>query len=458
MTILRRIDLTHRSKMDSPVQSDTSTMILATMVVCALALRLAVAASSYPSIGSPSLDHGEFGAEAGWIARSLAMGQGFSSPFLPSTGPTALLPPLFPSLLALIFRVFGIYTARSALITLSLNSLFSALTCIPIYLSLKEAAGERQAKWAGWLWAIYPFSVYFSAAQIWDYALTALLFASAFCLVPRLHLQQRGWKWFGFGVLYGFAVLSNPSVLSCFPLLLLEPVWKVKRVGGPWLARGALTVIALAVVVGPWAIRNRIVMHSVSPIRDGFWLEFWAGNNGDTSMSNPRWAHPASNPVEMETFRHEGETAYLAHKRSLALSFVRHHPFFFAGVSLRRFVRFWTGFWSFQVDYLRVEPFDIPNVFFCASVTLLMLRGLHRWLKEDPSQAFRYLITFIVFPLPYYLTHSSMDYRQPIEPQIVIVVALGLFEMMDGKKSVDLETARDLRLLQSQPQMAFETP
>ncbi len=31
----------------------------------------------------------------GWVARSLASGQGFSSPFFATTGPTALMPPLF---------------------------------------------------------------------------------------------------------------------------------------------------------------------------------------------------------------------------------------------------------------------------------------------------------------------------------------------------------------------------
>jgi hypothetical protein len=46
-------------------------------------------------------------------------------------------------LLAVVFRTFGLYTAKSALVILSLDSLLSALTCIPVYLTLKYAAGER---------------------------------------------------------------------------------------------------------------------------------------------------------------------------------------------------------------------------------------------------------------------------------------------------------------------------
>jgi 4-amino-4-deoxy-L-arabinose transferase-like glycosyltransferase len=433
----------------------SAAILLPSVVCCALLLRVVVIAFSFHSIVAPSHDHAEFGAEMGWVARSLASGHGFSSPFFPTTGPTALVPPLFPHLLALVFREFGIYTVKSSVVILSLDSLFSALTCIPIYLSLKYAVGERPAQFAVWLWAIYPFSIYFSAAQVWDYALTSFLFATCFCFAQRLHLQDRFLVWFGFGVLYGITALSNPSVLSLFPFFLLTALWKVRRVGGRWLLRGIVTVVALAVVVGPWTVRNDRVMHAASPIRDGFWLEFWAGNAGDTSESNPSWAHPASNPVEMQKFEAEGETAYLDHKHAMAVSFVRHHPLIFAGVSLRRAIRYWTGFWSFRRNYLQSEPLDVPNVFFCTCITLFMFRGIWRLWREDRSHAIPYLFLLIAFPLPYYLTHSSMDYRQPIEPQIVILVAIGIFGFRNWAAPAQLQKVNATEWSQNEPELVY---
>jgi 4-amino-4-deoxy-L-arabinose transferase-like glycosyltransferase len=457
MTTLYQAELTQTSAANRTdwLYIRSAASLLTSMVCCAFVLRIAVVASRFLTIAAPSLDHGQFGAEMGWVARSLALGHGFSSPFFPSTGPTALVPPLFPYLLAAVFRTFGLYTAKSAFAILSLDSLLSALTCIPIYLSLKYAAGERPAQLAGWLWVIYPFAIYFSGAQIWDYALTSFLFAICFCFAQRLHLRESFLVWFGFGILYGVTALSNPSVLSMFPFLLLTALWKVNRVGGRWLLRGVVTVIAITLVLGLWAIRNDRVMHAVSPIRDGFWLEFWAGNSGDTFMSNPAWAHPASNPVEMQKFETEGETAYLAHKHTLAVSFVRHHPLLFAGVSLRRAVRFWTGFWSFQPDYLQSEPLDVANVFFCTCITLFMLRGIWRWWKKDRTHASPFLMMLLVFPVPYYLTHSSMDYRQPIEPQIVILVTIGLFEIRDWTGSADSQEVEDFRQCPPEPLMAY---
>jgi 4-amino-4-deoxy-L-arabinose transferase-like glycosyltransferase len=457
MTTLYQAELTQTSPANRTdwLYIRSATVLLTSMVCFAFILRIAVVASSFNSIAGPSLDHERFGAEMGWVARSLALGHGFSSPFFPSTGPTALVPPLFPYLLAVVFRTFGLYTAKSAFVILSLDSLLSALTCIPVYLSLKYAAGEKPAQLAGWLWAIYPFAIYFSGAQVWDYALTSFLFAVCFCFAQRLHLQEGFSVWFGFGILYGVTALSNPSVLSMFPVLLLMALWKVKRIGSHWLLRGIVTLIAITVVLGLWAIRNNRVMHAVSPIRDGFWLEFWAGNSGDTFTSNPGWAHPASNPVEMQKFEAEGETAYLAHKHTMTVSFVRHHSLLFAGVSIRRAVRFWTGFWSFRPRYLQSEPLDLPNVFFCTCITLFMLRGISRWWKEDRTHASPFLMMLIVFPIPYYLTHSSMDYRQPIEPEIVILATIGLIGIRDWTESTDAEEVENFKQRQPEPLMAY---
>jgi hypothetical protein len=69
----------------------------------------------------------------------------------------------------------------------------------------------------------------------------------------------------------------------------------------------------------------------------------------------------------------------------------------------------------------------VPNVFFCTGITILMFRGLLRWWKADPNSAIPYLILLVVFPIPYYLTHSSMDYRQPIEPEVVMLVTISIF-------------------------------
>ena len=80
----------------------------------------------------PFPDHFEYGWEMGRIARALATGHGYADPFLGHTGPTAWVAPLYPLLMASVFKLAGIYSLTSAWILLTLNSLFSALTVFPI--------------------------------------------------------------------------------------------------------------------------------------------------------------------------------------------------------------------------------------------------------------------------------------------------------------------------------------
>ncbi|HXB62145.1 MAG TPA: glycosyltransferase family 39 protein [Acidobacteriaceae bacterium] len=408
--------------------------LLAVTTVSAFLLRALFAVINFRDIPTASPNFGTFGAEMGWVARSIVTGHGFTSPFWPVTGATALVPPLYPYLLAGVFRVFGLYTVQSSLAILLIQSLFSALTCIPIYLTVKESAGERTAQLAAWLWVVYPFSIFYGATQVWDYAQTSFLFALCFYFAQRLP-SQKLIGWFGFGLLYGVTVLSNPSVLSLLPFLLLIALWKSRQQN--WFLRGALTTIAFFLVITPWNIRDQRVLHTAVPIRDGFWLEFWAGNHGDTSSSNPPAAHPATNDYEMQLYQSQGEIAYLAGKHVLAVEFVRQHPGYFVAVCLRRVFRFWTGVWSFSPSYLRDQILDVPNFFFCTCITFFMLRGIRRWWRVAPDDVMPYLIVVLLFPITYYLSHASMDYRQPIESQIVILAAVGAFGLTTRPRTIE---------------------
>jgi 4-amino-4-deoxy-L-arabinose transferase-like glycosyltransferase len=419
---------------------------LAATVLVALILRLVVVFYVVHNSGH-TINDTNFGWESwemGWTARSIFLGHGFSSPFLPITGPTALVPPLYPYLIAAAFRMFGLNTSASAFAVLGFNSLCSALTCIPLYFLVRHSLQERTARIASFAWALYPFAIYFSADRVWDYALTGLLFTTCLLIAQTLYLRG-ALAWAGLGLLYGVAVLSNPSIVTLLPFFLLIAAYRLRRAGRPWMAKTLVATATFVLVCTPWTVRNERVMHGSFFLRDGFWLEFYAGNNGSTFASNSAFAHPASNPAEMTKYQQMGETAYMAQKHHLAVNFVEHHPGFFVVATLRRIVRFWTGFWSFSPSYLKYEPMDLPNVPFCLFLMFLMVKGILRWRRHDRGAVFPYLLALLVFPLPYYITHSSMDYRQPIEPIIIVLVSFGLFGI--GKKLTPASLAPEHRLL-----------
>ena len=256
-----------------------------TMVLVGLALRLGVMAFVYTDQLSPARDHFAFGFEMGRVARSIALGQGFSSPYPEPSGPTALVPPLYPYLLAGVFRLFGIYTVASALAMLTLNNVFSALTCLPVFYTARIVFGQRPAVWAGWAWAFFPYAIGIPNIWIWETPLTTLLLS--LLVLATFHLEGRGRlrSWLAYGLLWGVATMSSPAVLSVMPFLWIW-IWNRNRRRGTRCGpQAAVAALALIACVSPWLIRNYLVFGRVL-LRSNFALEFLVGNDQHPRVGN----------------------------------------------------------------------------------------------------------------------------------------------------------------------------
>src|SRR6266480_3808076 len=103
------------------------------IVLVAFLLRLGVITIGHTYRITPRRDHFQYGWEMGRIARSIATGQGFSSPTDMPTGPSAWAPPVHPYILGGVFKLFGVYSFLSAWVILVFNSVFSSLTCLTLY-------------------------------------------------------------------------------------------------------------------------------------------------------------------------------------------------------------------------------------------------------------------------------------------------------------------------------------
>jgi 4-amino-4-deoxy-L-arabinose transferase-like glycosyltransferase len=422
------------------------------MVVVALALRLAVVAFVYPERLNPDRDHWRFAGETGRIAQSIVEGRGFSSPFRGSTGPTAMMPPVYPSLLAGVFRLFGIYTKASALAILSLDSLFSALTCIPVFLIAQRSFGRRTAVRAGWAWAFFPYAIYFSADFIWVTTLATLMLALLFLAALHFEDSPRVALWIGCGVLAGIGALSDPVVLSVIPLLVLWMCCRRRQKKQCWFVPALAVALAFGATVAPWMIRNYRVFHTFVPFRDNFGLELYVGNNGSTRHFAPSGFHPSTTDREMNEYAQIGELAYMRHKQAQAVALIKAHPGGFAELSLRRALYMWTNLWSFSRRYLEAEPLDPPNILLCTTLTVLALEGLRRTFQRGASIAMPYAIALFFFPMVYYVTHPQDYYRRPIDPICVVLAAYTVTSWMQNRTRPALRhaTFRPRRVMSSQ--------
>ncbi len=385
------------------------------MVFTGLAVRLlALTVAGAYHIPSDQ-DHFAFGAEMGRIARSLVTGRGFSSPFHEPSGPTAIVAPVYPLLLATAFKVFGTYSQASAWVMLSLNSVFSALTCLPIFALGRRVFGQTVGVWAGWTWAFFPYAVYWPNRWVWDTSLTTFLLALVLLVTVSVQDSPHVSRWLRLGLLWALAVLTNTTVASLFSFAL---GWLCGRRRMAWVTWGRLATAALlafALGLMPWVARNKLVFgHFV--LRSNLGLELIQGNHPGATGLRDWQLGPAFNPAEMKKYRLIGELPYMAEKRREAWLFISSHPGTFAMLVLRRIAYFWTG-----TGEIVLPGHLLESLAFYTLVSVLAIAGLVAAFKKRVPEAWLLAVVLAIFPLPYYLTHPEPRFRHLIEPELLLL-------------------------------------
>jgi hypothetical protein len=399
-------------------------------VLTGWSVRLILVALVYKGFLDPARDHWEFAYEIGRVARSIALGQGFSHPYWANTGPTALLTPVYPYFLAGIFATFGVYTKASALVFLGINTFFSAATSVPIFLIARKTLDLRTAKVAAWVWAFFPYAINFSATTMWYHSFVALLLTVIFLVTLSVASSDRVSAWAGFGVLLGFAALTNPVVVGIVPFVSAWLWVQLNRKRKSAWTATFVCLVVMIVTITPWFMRNERALHQLVVFKDGYWLEVCVGNVNNSLHWWDGSEHPSGSEQENAQYERLGELNYMATKRTRAIAYIASHPGAYALRSLRHAIFMWTGFWSFNRDYLRQEPFDPGNIFFLTLLSLLSIRGLYCMFREGRGTAARlYFLVLLSFPVPYYLSHLDPGFRHPVDPLLVILACFALTQL-----------------------------
>ena len=372
----------------------------------------------------PGNDNFEFGWEMGRVARSIALGQGFSSPYDGNTGPTAWEPPLYPYLMGGVFKVFGIYSRSSAWVLLSINSLFATLTCIPIFRIAQRTFGERIAYWSAIAWGLCPYVWYWSVHWIWDTTFTPFLLACIFLLALEL-CDWPGWQgWALFGALYGIGGLANPTMLAFLPFAGLW-IWRQRHRNG-LTSLGGVVVASLVffAALSPWVIRNYEVFDRFVFLRDDFGLQFRLGNWKGADGMLMAYLQPNLNRGELEKFQSMGELAYAESCKREAFDWVRENPGRFAVISLKRFFYYWNGVPRATSS---TSPVDFRTSAFLAT-SVLALWGLGRAVSKKIPGAWLFAGLILTYPAVYYFVYPHARYRHPIEPELTILIVYLILE------------------------------
>jgi hypothetical protein len=363
----------------------------------------------YPfSAGGPEVEFGD-GFEMVAIARNLAAHAAFANPFLvENTGPTAVVPPIYPLLLAALTKLIkqpSLIAMVAMLGAISVNALIASR--LPRLSSLFHG-DPMPGVFAAVLWLA---TVRLTPSWDTSYTVAGLIF---FCLLSASSFERtKNTSWSGAlaGGMAGLLVLLNPSSI------MISAPWIVyllvsRRARWKQAARYCFALVAsLLLIVSAWMLRN---YHELGApvLRTNLGMTLYASNNDCAESSLIEDArhgcyqrhHPNTNVSEARLLHSLGEVEYDRRRVADAKNWIAANPHRFRELTLRRFQEFWfpvAGERAYMTYIIWLSTiFSIPGL-------ILMAK------RREPVTLFAAAV-LLIYPLMYYLVVTDVRYRYPV--------------------------------------------
>lgn len=380
-----------------------------------------------------------WGGEMASVANSIAMGHGFASPYIVPTGSTALIPPVYPYLLSIFFKIFGQQSETAGFAALGLNVILSALVLVPLFVLTKRLFDRRAALIAVWLWALLPLSGYTDALYIWNTSLFTLALTTLIAFTLSLDKENiRSSHLVVYALFAGFTILLEPASLI---VVAVSWLWLAYQ---RFPAKNLIQVLMIASILPcAWMVRNFIVFHQFVFIRSGLGLELSRGIRDYELVADKPASLPNRNSVELKKYQQMGELVYMQSRLDDGLQWIEENPIEYGERVVSRVVAYWTGYRVSRI-YLFYGEFElIKRVFFSLPILGIFL-SLFALKKRDIL-----LVHFILllYPVMYCLTHVELRYRLPLEPllySITIGAIAVLYEQFRWRNADPFQTQPSL--------------
>lgn len=285
------------------------------------------------------------------LAQSMAEGRGFA---WDSGELTSLRPPLYPALVAGIWKVTG---ARNYQAVRVVQIVLAMVTMWVVYELGRRAYGSAVGRAASAVFWLYPGLLFFNFLLLTEGLFTLLL--TAWVLLSVVLIQSpvpRHGAALACGAALGLGALTR-SVLWPLPVLFCPLLLVMLR--GAWPRRFVAVAIVLAgylVVVTPWAVRNTRLQGVVTVVDTMGGLNLRMGNYEHTPddrmwdavalQGDKNWLHGIGEDLLPGTVVTEGIKDKWAQRK--AIEYIVRHP----GVTLRRAWIKFADFWGLEREFV----------------------------------------------------------------------------------------------------------
>ena len=369
------------------------------------------------------------GMEMGLLAKALLHGDGLSSPFGPPTGPTAFIAPVYPILVAAVFRMLGADSAASAVVLMLLQTALNLATIACMMHIARRLFSRRAANLAGLAWAISP-PLWWMPTIFWETSLSAFLLVGLLTMTWHFAAAPRRSMGCLLGACAAFAVLVNPALLLSVVAIV---AWAARQWRYSSKAQPVLAMLTFALLFSPWPVRNARTFHAFIPLRTTVGFELWMGNHPGSTGYLDESLFPTFNSGELASYKAMGELAYTRQKSSLAWRYIAQHPATFLQLTLLRTYRFWTGTGNSNGSAIFALHAILTTTLGLAGLWLL-------WHRKRFSTFWLWAVPLALFPLPYMITHAEFRYRLVLDPLLTILGSYAATEWIARRPST--RTAR----------------
>jgi 4-amino-4-deoxy-L-arabinose transferase-like glycosyltransferase len=272
--------------------------------------------------------------------------------FRPGETPTSLRPPLYPALVAVVYRLSGVENFAAVRL---LQACLSMLTVVVAYRLGREIASDRTALWLAGLCCFYPSLIAYGNLLLTETLFTLLLTSACYAIVLTLKRSSIGWA-AAAGLALGLAALTRSVVWLAPPLLAVYLLLAGRGGLVRRFAVAAAVVAAFAGTIAPWAIRNTRLQGTFIAIDTMGGRNFMMGNYRYTPLyrswdaiaieGDRSWIHEVCAVCPPEQLTSQGKVDKAALRQGL--QFVRENP----GLTLERATAKFFDFWGLERELI----------------------------------------------------------------------------------------------------------
>lgn len=258
---------------------------------------------------------------------------------------TSLRPPLYPLFVAGIYALFGVENLAAVRF---IQGMLSLLTVVVVYALGCSVSNRRVANWLAALCCFYPSLLIFNNFILSEVLFTCLL--CTFCLLVVTAIKHTSLAALGVaGIALGLAALTRSVVWLFPPVLGLFLLWAWKEGLGRRPATVAVFVLAFALTIAPWAVRNSKLQDTFVAVDVMGGRNFMMGNYQHTPFyrswdaialtGDKAWSHEVITTYPPAQRVTQGQVDKLALRQGV--KFVLANPFLTLERSVVKFFDFW---------------------------------------------------------------------------------------------------------------------